>query len=229
MSGGLTNFRYVHKGILRELSMLEVRAQALSEANLAEQAAPFRRAARFAEAVIRNHAFGEEKVIFPALRDLFRKALPPGITKLPKIGKDFDRAADTFQAFVELDHRFAEGLAKGLAAAAVQLGQATDAAERSRLVLSCRQQASALHAVLALHFQKENNLLLPLVEERLSVEEQDAVMRQVEQSLPINDDRRAESIKRWWQALGPEERADYRVNLMRMDRWPGDAYVEGHP
>lgn len=227
MSGGLTNFRYVHKGILRELAFLEAKAQAISEANLGEQAAPFRRSARFCEAVIKNHAYGEEKVIFPAVRALFRKALPPGVSKIPWLTKDFDQATETFQAFVEADHRFAEALAARLAEGAVRLGQTTDPKERTSLITSCRQQASAVYAVLALHFQKENNLLLPLAEARLSVEEQDALMRQVEQALPINDDRRADSIKRWWQALGPEERADYRANLMRMDRWPGDAYVEG--
>ncbi|MBI2918612.1 MAG: hemerythrin domain-containing protein [Chloroflexi bacterium] len=228
MSGGLTNFRYVHKGILRELAMLEAKAQALSETDLAEQAASFRRAARFSEAVIKNHAYGEEKVIFPAVREIFRKALPPGINKIPRLTRDVDQAGETFQAFVEADHRFAEALAARLAEGAVRLGQATDPGERALLITTCRQQASAVHAVLALHFQKENNLLLPLAEARLSIEEQDALMRQVEAALPISGDRRADSIKRWWQALGPEEKADYRSNLMRMDRWPGDAYVEGH-
>ena len=227
MSGGLTNYRYVHKGMLRELALLEAKAQALDGASLGEQATPFRRSARFAEAMIKNHAFGEEKVIFPAVKTLFRKALPLGISKLPVLTKDFDQAVSAFQSFVEADHRFAEGIAAQLAAGAVRLGQTQDPKERAALIVSCRQQASALHGILALHFQKENGILLPLAEARLSVEEQDALMRQVEQALPISDDGRADSIKRWWQALGPEERADYRANMMRMDRWPGDDYVEG--
>jgi len=225
MSGGLTNYRYVHKGMLRELARLEAMAQELDEASLAEQGRPFRRAARFAQAMIKNHALGEERVIFPALKALFRKALPPGISRLPKLAGDFEEAAGSVQALVEADHRAAEELAGQLAAAAVRLMETEDAAERASLLRSSLRQAIALHAILSRHFQKENDLLLPLAQSRLSSQEQDDLMRQVEQALPLSDEQRADSIRRWWRALTPEEQADYRANLMRMGRWPGDDYV----
>lgn len=105
-----------------------------------------------------DHAHGEEAVLYAAVEPLLAVA---------------GRATATMR----IDHEYIERAVQQISQTIRSLGCAPD--KQEQLAGRLRQQLDALRTILALHIEKEERVYLPLLEEHLSVEQQQMLLERV--------------------------------------------------
>lgn len=149
MSGLLGGIRFFHSAIRNEAQGIGELARSLDAAdeaqvtNLVDRFRDFR-------LVMKDHEATEEEILFPALDE-----------KMPQVA----------QAYV-LDHRAGESRLNEMDALMTDIQNATTAEERARLVAALQREAAVLEATLVTHMAKEEEHVVPLLEECCSLEEQ---------------------------------------------------------
>ncbi|RQW08165.1 hemerythrin domain-containing protein [candidate division KSB1 bacterium] len=160
MSAPMNGFRYIHKAIRHELDALEVLTDPRTEngpelSGLAERLS-------FLREVVKLHAAGEEEVLYPALD-----------SRVPQVTRSYS-----------LDHQFEESSFDTVAATLAGLQSAPQGAKPRELALQLHRQMIGLNATLSLHIWKEEEQLLPLLDEHFSVAEQGAMAGQIVGHIP---------------------------------------------
>jgi len=145
-------YLYVHDAILREVAELEERARDLNRDDPEEVNALAERMAWF-HTMAQAHEHAEEEVLFPAMNERFRF-----------VAESYAFDHDDFEL-----HVFG-----GIDAAFSGLSRNADASTGARKTAARRlyRQNVALHEHMRLHIAKENELLLPKLEEEFDIAEQ---------------------------------------------------------
>ncbi len=154
MAGPMQPFLYIHDAILREVAHLEDTAKELDR-DSESQVGSFSERLRFFQRVLKAHEDAEEEFLFPALENRFR------------------HIADTY--VFDHDHTGIAPVAEALAS----LGRTQGGRARAEEARSVHSQAVALHETMRLHVTKENELLLSVMEDVFSDDEQAGIMRQM--------------------------------------------------
>jgi zinc finger protein-like protein len=154
MESPIRSIRFIHKAIRTETEMLEsaVNQLAPDDVRAAEECA---RRHAFLYDTIKTHEDGEEAAIFPLI----------------------DERAYPVSAPYLLDHRVDQLHMQESGELFTQLTADGDAGERAEVVRHLRRQAVVVSSAMALHIRKEEDILVPLVEQRFSFEEQAEMVR----------------------------------------------------
>ncbi len=150
MAGPMQMYLYVHDAILREVADLEVAAKELNRDDGDEIAALAERMSWFNTAA-KKHELTEEEVLFPALNE-----------RIAFVAETFFYDHDDFD-----DHVFV-----GIEEAFTGLGTADGNGARKEHARRLWRESVALHEHMRLHISKENELLIPHLEDEFDVEEQ---------------------------------------------------------
>ena len=161
MAGPLHSIIYIHNAIHKEVNEFEEAARELNREDGTQVAALLDRFKFFRE-VLKEHEGGEEEFIFPVLEERFRYIAGPYI----------------------FDHQQHYGEYDDIEESLTGLRTARGNAERVELAQRLNRQAIALAVTMDIHITKENELLLPVVDEHLSVEEQQAMLGQAMGNVP---------------------------------------------
>ncbi|MBI2918576.1 MAG: hemerythrin domain-containing protein [Chloroflexi bacterium] len=155
MSTPFDDFRAHHKGIAAELEAMEQTVEALTPRNMKSKAGDLGHIVHFLLDDLTPHAQAEEGVLYPPAEGLIKqhgKAIAP----------------------LELEHRTLEAL----------ISQFHDLAESlpigdAETLHSLQQVAHHISFLVRLHIEKEEKLVLPLLEEHLSPAEQQGIMHRM--------------------------------------------------
>lgn len=144
----------VHDAILREVAEYEERARDLNRDDAEEVGAFSDRFSRFFT-LLKAHENSEEEVLFPTLEERYRY----------------------IAASYEFDHdHVGVHVLDDMGAALTGLGRAESKGDRVRLAQRVHRESIALNEILRLHIAKENELLLPVVDDLFGADEQVALM-----------------------------------------------------
>lgn len=150
MSGPMSMYLYVHDAILREVADIEGVAKELKWDDAVEVGALRDRLGWF-QTMVRRHEDSEEQILFPAMNERFRFV------------------AETYQ----FDHDdFEEHVWQGIEHAFTGLARAGGNGDRREQAALLYRESVALHEHMRLHISKENELLIPKLEEEFDVPEQ---------------------------------------------------------
>ncbi|HLH78610.1 MAG TPA: hemerythrin domain-containing protein [Candidatus Binataceae bacterium] len=114
----------------------------------------------FLEKDLLPHAHGEERHLYPLVDTLVQKYGKPTATMV-------------------VDHEFIAAYVAKIEKVAQELASATARDQRGRLLRRLRGLALRLDAIVELHLAKEEQIYLPLIEERVGEERQRAVLRAI--------------------------------------------------
>ncbi len=151
--GPIRATRFVHAAIRAELAGLEAATQALDPADVDGLRALASRIKTF-EAMMHDHDGFEETCVFP----------------------DVEARAPHTQAVYELEHREADRTLEAMVDASNQLAAGSAGLGQAGVQAQLARNAIALNAMVSLHIEKENTLLVPIIEDRFSPEEQGAIL-----------------------------------------------------
>jgi len=154
MESPVRSIRFIHNAIRKETETLEsaIAQLAAEDVTGAEECA---RRQAFLYDVVKVHEDGEEDSLFPMIDELIYPVSAPYL---------LDHRADQLH-MLETIQSF-----KRLAAT-------RDAGERAQLLRHLSRQAIIFNAATTLHIRKEEDILVPLVEGRISIEEQSAMAK----------------------------------------------------
>ncbi|MBN1560819.1 hemerythrin domain-containing protein [candidate division KSB1 bacterium] len=160
MSAPMNGFRYIHKAIRHELDALETLTGHRSEngpelSGLADRLG-------FLRKVVKLHAAGEEEILYPALD-----------SQVPRVTRSYS-----------LDHQFEESSFDTIEATLTSLQSAPQGAKPRDLAWQLHRQVIGLNATLSLHIWKEEEQLLPLLDEYFGLAEQGAMAGQIVGHIP---------------------------------------------
>jgi iron-sulfur cluster repair protein YtfE (RIC family) len=158
MPGPLEVVRRHHQDIMQEIDALEAAAEGLDPALPEASAAALRRVV-FLRDDLRPHAVGEEHSLYPAAEPLIKKH-------------------GGAVALLEMAHLYVDD---AMARFSLDVGRLLDGGlsreERETIVARVRRTVHALKAVLDVHLREEDEVVLPLLEQHLSEEEQEEIVR----------------------------------------------------
>ena len=154
MTGPMQPYLYIHDAVLREVAYLEEIAKELDPDD-GSQVRTLSERLKFFELVLKAHEDAEEQFLFPAMEERFRH-----ITDT----YDFDH-----------DHNGIAPVTEALA----HLVSARHSSERAEEARQLQRQTVALQETMRLHVTKENELLLPVMQDVFSGGEQAEIMRQM--------------------------------------------------
>ena len=182
MSHPMNGFRYIHKAIRHELDALEELGgrqggEGLQTAVLAERLG-------FLREVVRIHAAGEDEGPYPDLDG-----------RVPQVTRSY-----------ALDHQFEETLFDQVEAALARLRTAPAGNGQGEPARLLHRRLIALNATLSLHIWKEEEQLLPLLDEHYSLEQEAVMAGQAVEHIPPHI---MQPLLPWMlDALTADERAD---------------------
>lgn len=189
MSAPMNGFRYIHKAICRELDALE--AMAVNAIGNDQRVSTLAQRLDFLSRVVELHAAGEDEVMYPSLD-----------SRVPQVTRAY-----------ALDHQFEKNLFAQIETTLSQWSSGPAGAQRDELHRQLIRRVTALNAILSLHIWKEEEQLLPLLDEHFSVEEQGAMSGRIVGHIPPE---MMEPLLPWMlDALTTDEREDMLRTLMR--------------
>jgi iron-sulfur cluster repair protein YtfE (RIC family) len=156
--GVMEPLRAEHRQLLPHIEELSGVAAAATHATPATLRHEVARTLEFLVRQIKPHAAAEDEVLYPAVERAMRA---PGATDV-----------------MRYEHRALERMIGDLQALQLEMGIGLGPDQRARL----GAVLYSLHAVLSLHFVKEEELYVPLLEARLTAGQADALFEEMEQS-----------------------------------------------
>lgn len=150
MAAPMQMYLYVHEAILREVADLEARARDLNRDDPAEIGELRDRTTWFHE-MAQTHEHAEEEILFPAMNERFRF-----------VAETYAFDHDDFEV-----HVF-----DGITKAFTELARSEAKGARKNAARQLYRENVALHEHMRLHIAKENELLLPKVEQEFDIPEQ---------------------------------------------------------
>lgn len=198
MPGPIAGIRFIHTAIDREAADIEERASQLTDADGARSLAE---KVAFFERVNAHHTRGEEIAIFPRLEEKVRHQSPAYLM-------DHEEEQAQFQEIKTLLAKLARG-------------SFDDGAIHARL----RRQTTTLREALALHIRKENEIIVPLIDDAFSPTEQGIMVGKAVSEIPQAE---MPAVLPWlveW--LDPDDREVYLRQIMRMQPPPVMAAASG--
>ncbi len=151
MPGPMHGIIYIHNAIHKEVNEFEESVRELNREDISQVTALLDRF-KFFRGVLKIHEGTEEEFIFPVLEEKFRYI------------------AGTYL----FDHNHHAGEYDEVEEMLTGLTKARGSSEQSQLARQLNRQATALAVEMDIHITKENELLLPVLEEHWSIEEQGA-------------------------------------------------------
>jgi len=152
MESPARSIRFVHKAIQTEIDTLE-RDVARLAAGDSDEAAEMAHRFDFFYRVLKAHEDGEEDTFFPAL----------------------DQRVYPVSAPYLLDHQADQGHIREVIESLGLLAGNPDERTRGDILRRINRLAMVLDAATAIHIQKEETILLPLIEQNFSIEEQEDI------------------------------------------------------
>ncbi len=149
MSTPASGIRFIHKAIRAELDHIEALSWDYLQAPDGQLPLLCERA-KFLSGIVRGHAEGEDAILYPALEQ-----------KFPQISESY-----------QLEHVAEDQSFKDMALAVARIEAGVEVDAWRGLARGLYRQAVANNAVLSLHIQKEEQHLIPLVEQCFSIAEQ---------------------------------------------------------
>ncbi|MBM3134772.1 MAG: hemerythrin domain-containing protein [Chloroflexi bacterium] len=188
MAAPMNGFRYIHKAIRHELDALETLAG--NAAGNDQGVSTLAQRLDFLSKVVELHAAGEDEVMYPALD-----------SRVPQVTRAY-----------ALDHQFERNLFAEIGATLSQLSSGSAGTQGGELSHQLNRRLTALNATLSLHIWKEEEQLLPLLDEHFSVEEQGAMADRIVGHIPPE---MMQPLLPWTlNALTADERADLMRTVM---------------
>jgi hemerythrin-like domain-containing protein len=184
MEGPIRSVRYIHKVIQAELGTLEGAVAQLQPGD-GTQAAEIEGRFGFLHDTVKSHHKGEEDALLPAI----------------------DERACPVSAPYLLDHRTDQGHLHEIVASFLRFAGTGDKGERAELLRRLNRLTIIVRSSMTVHIQKEEEILIPLIEEHFSFEEQaDIVKRAVAHFSPEQQ----RHVSPWMlKALTQDEQGDY--------------------
>ena len=190
MESPISSVRYIHKAIRTDAQALE-EAVAQLRPDDGVQATGLARRFAFLYDFVKTHEDGEEDALFPIMDSRIYPVSAPYL----------------------LDHQTGQRDMREIGESFARLAADGDAGERGEAVRSLRRQAIVVSSAMALHIRKEEDILVPLVEQHFSVDEQKGV---VGQAMSHFTPEQLQAGLPWIvKALAPQEQEDYLRMLMR--------------
>ncbi len=149
METPIRSVRYIHKAIKVDTQKLEDEVGRLAPDDM-DGAGDIARRLDFLTSVVKTHEDGEESAIFPLVDERVYPVSAPYL----------------------LDHRTDQLHMREMVEAFERLATMRDAGERAGLLHQVSRQAIVLNAAMNLHVRKEEDLVVPLIEEHFSLEQQ---------------------------------------------------------
>ena len=155
MGSPISSVRYIHKAIRTELEALEESVTRLDPED-GTRAADLARRFAFLYGNVKTHEDGEEDALLPLMDSRIYPVSAPYL----------------------LDHRVDQLHMQSIRESFDQLAGSRDADERAQPLRHLRRQAIVVSSAMALHIRKEEDILVPLIEQHFSVDEQKAIVNQ---------------------------------------------------
>lgn len=164
-----------HKEILAEFARLESAVQALEEqgdAALARSLPVFQQVGQMMAGRLERHARKEDEVLFPAVEAILGGGSPTGVMRdeHQEIHAQSALFRETLRQLNEVEHPKIEAGGDRLR----QLGR--EGGDPEQLIVTARE----ILDLVAIHFEKEEQVLFPMVHNLLSTDEQASVARKIE-------------------------------------------------
>jgi hemerythrin-like domain-containing protein len=190
MESPISSVRYIHRAIRTEAESLEDAVAQLRRDDGA-RAAGLARRFDFLYGFVKSHEDGEEDALFPVMDERIYPVSAPYL----------------------LDHRTGQRDMREIAESFDRLSTVEDAGERAWVLRRLSRQAIVVSSAMALHIRKEEDILVPLIEQHFSIEEQKGIVNQaVAHFTPEQQQRGFPWIMK---ALTPQEQEDYLRMLMQ--------------
>ncbi|MGD0765820.1 MAG: hemerythrin domain-containing protein [Dehalococcoidia bacterium] len=195
MESPIRSVRYIHKAIRVELETLEDAVRRLNPAD-DRPAADIERRFSFLYDTVKAHEDGEEDAVFPAMDERIYPVSAPYL----------------------LDHKVDQRHMWEIAQSLSRFGATPGAGERTDLLHHLNRLTVILYSAMALHIRKEEEILVPLIEQHFSIEEQANIVNraiahfspdQMQQVLPwmlkaLTLDEQEAYLRELMQAMPPE-------------------------
>lgn len=201
--GPIRATRFAHAAIRSELAALEAACQVVEPHNTDAVRALAGRIKAF-ELMMHDHDGFEETCLFP----------------------DIEQRAPHLKAIYELEHREADRTLVALAAAANQLAGGGNGQGETALKAQLARHAIVLNALVSLHIEKENTLLVPIIEDRFSPEEQAAILGRY--AGYVAPERLLPGFAWIVERLSPADQDDFFRTYQRMLPPPAFGAIVGH-
>jgi hemerythrin-like domain-containing protein len=190
MGSPMNGMRYAHKTIRKELAAMEAAAGMLGAMDVGDAARLAERVALF-KLAIKGHNAGEEAVLWPAIDAIF-----------PQISIPYT-----------LDHRADDETIESIERLLSEYRAAGSDALRHDVAGRVHRQMIALNVSISHHATKEDNHLVPLVEDQFSLEQQHALDGGMGAHSP--GELMGQIVPMMVRALDPEEQVDYVGKMAR--------------
>ena len=191
MESPARSIRFVHKAIQTEIEALDREVEHLA-AGKSDDAAEMARRFDFFYQVVKAHEDGEEDTFFPAL----------------------DERVCPISAPYLLDHRADQGHIREIIQSFGLLAGNPDERTRSEILRRINRLTIYSNAATAIHIQKEETILVPLIEQNFSFEEQADLTRRAVAHIPPE---LMQQMFPWLvQSLPPDDQEVFLREMMQM-------------